>query len=225
MRWPKYAPALRSSSRCCRPTTPTSACRGAASPSCSARWATTRARWSRWTSSSTPSGRRSATTARCSDIRSPTAAKSWRSSAATARPSTTCALSIDRWTTLVGPDQHCWLAYPLTALGKDAGRRRPLRGGDCAAGARRADPRARTKPNRGLLAESQFALARARWNVGRDRAATRALAVAARDGYRELPAQAKKRRRDRRLAGVARQDGRQLIAGGNFLAVASSPVV
>jgi tetratricopeptide (TPR) repeat protein len=97
--------------------------------------------------------------------------------------------SLDRWTAVVGPD-HPWIAYPLTALGKclvAVGR------------AREAAPileravriRERRESDKSLIAESRFALARARWEAGGDRDAARVLAVVARDGYRALPARAK----------------------------------
>jgi len=97
-------------------------------------------------------------------------------------------LSIDRWVSVLG-DEHYWLAYPLTALGKAlVADGRP---GEAIELLERAvHLREHGEANRGLLAESQFALARARGNVG-DRAATRALAVAARDTYRALPTKAK----------------------------------
>ena len=98
-------------------------------------------------------------------------------------------LAIDRWTTLVG-EQHYWLAYPLTALGKTL-----VADGRSAEAIELLERAVRLREhgeaNRSLLAESQFALARARWNVGRDREATRPLAVAARDSYRAQPAKAK----------------------------------
>ncbi|HMF40113.1 MAG TPA: tetratricopeptide repeat protein [Polyangia bacterium] len=97
--------------------------------------------------------------------------------------------SLVHWAQMVPPD-HPWIAYPLTALGKSliaSGR------------AREAVPileravriRERGEPNRDMVAESRFALARARWEAGGDRDAARTLAVTARDGYRELPGQAK----------------------------------
>jgi tetratricopeptide (TPR) repeat protein len=97
--------------------------------------------------------------------------------------------SIDRWEVFVGRD-HAWVAYPLTALGKElVVDGRP---GEAIAPLERAVRiRERGDTHRDLLAESRFALARARWNAGGDRAAAQALAVAARDAYRAMPAQAK----------------------------------
>ena len=98
-------------------------------------------------------------------------------------------LSIERWSAHVGPD-HPWVAYALTALGKDLVADR--RAAEAIAPLEKAVRiRDGAEPNRELVAESQFALARARWAAGRDRAAARALAVAARDRYRKLPARAK----------------------------------
>jgi hypothetical protein len=89
----------------------------------------------------------------------------------------------------VGAD-HPFTAYPLTALGKTliAERR-----------SREAIPileralriRERSEPNAELVAETRFALARARWESGPDRAGALSLAEAARDGYRKMPEQAK----------------------------------
>ena len=82
----------------------------------SARWATTRARWRRWTRPRhLPAGvRRRQSAARTSLANRGEELRFW---AATARPSPSLRLAIERWTTLVG-EQHHWLAYPLTALGK-----------------------------------------------------------------------------------------------------------
>jgi eukaryotic-like serine/threonine-protein kinase len=89
----------------------------------------------------------------------------------------------------VGRD-HPWTAIQLTALGKTllAERR-----------AREAVPileralriRVRSERNLDMVAEAQFALARARWEVGTDRAAALALAASALDGYRKAPGQAR----------------------------------
>ena len=97
-------------------------------------------------------------------------------------------LSIERWSAHVGPD-HPWVAYALTALGK--GLVADQRAAEAIAPLDKAVRIRAAEPDGELVAESQFALARARWAVGRDRAAARALAVTARDGYRKLPARAK----------------------------------
>jgi hypothetical protein len=47
--------------------------------------------------------------------------------------------------------------------------------------------RARGEPQPDLIAESRFALARASWEGGGDRAAALGMAAAARDGYRAMP--------------------------------------
>jgi len=97
--------------------------------------------------------------------------------------------AIARWPSIVGVD-HPNIAYPLTALGKSllaVGR------------AREAIPvleravriRERNEPKRDMIAESQFALARARWEAGVDRDGSRTLALAARDAYRALPGETK----------------------------------
>jgi tetratricopeptide (TPR) repeat protein len=97
--------------------------------------------------------------------------------------------SIERWEAFVGPD-HLWVSYPLTALGKTL--LADGRAAEAIAPLERAVRiRERAEAHRDLLAESQFALARARWIAGGDHAAARTLAVAARDAYRGMPAQAK----------------------------------
>ena len=95
----------------------------------------------------------------------------------------------DRSEQWVGRDRP-WTAIQLTALGKTllAERR-----------AREAVPileralriRVRSERNLDMLAEAQFALARARWEVGTDRAAALSLAASALDSYRKAPGQAK----------------------------------
>jgi tetratricopeptide (TPR) repeat protein len=86
--------------------------------------------------------------------------------------------------------EHPWTAYPGTALGKTLiaeGR------------AREAIPvletalrvREKSEPAVNFVAETRFALARARWEAGHDRDGARTLAEAARDGYRTLPSEAK----------------------------------
>jgi tetratricopeptide (TPR) repeat protein len=86
---------------------------------------------------------------------------------------------------LLGPD-HVWTADPSSELGKTLvaegryGEALPLL--EKALRLReRADA---TSPD---LPETRFALARARWALGRDRAGARALAIAARAGYQAVP--------------------------------------
>jgi tetratricopeptide (TPR) repeat protein len=94
--------------------------------------------------------------------------------------------AIARFSTLLGPDNPL-LAHPLTGLGK------ALIGLDRAPEAitvleRALRIRERAEPMPDAVAESRFALARARWRAGQQDESTRVLAVAARDGYRKLPA-------------------------------------
>ena len=92
--------------------------------------------------------------------------------------------SIERWSAFVSAD-HPWVAYALTALGKDLVA--DGRSDEAIAPLERAVAiRDRAEPKRELAAESRFALAQARWEANRSRAEARALAVAARDGYRKL---------------------------------------
>ena len=89
----------------------------------------------------------------------------------------------------VGPD-HQWTAIPLTALGKTLILEHHFR---------EATPileralriREKSEPNAELVAETRFALARARWELGQDRAGAFVLAEAARDAYRKMPGHAK----------------------------------
>ncbi len=93
-------------------------------------------------------------------------------------------------TALMGAD-HPWTAYPLTALGKTfiaQGRYR-----EAVSVLERAHRvRERAEPSPDNVAETRFALARARWALNRDRPGALALAVAAREAYRKLPGQAKR---------------------------------
>jgi eukaryotic-like serine/threonine-protein kinase len=90
--------------------------------------------------------------------------------------------AIARWTSLLGPD-HPLIGHGLTALGKSlielerAGEAIPLL-------ERAVRVRERAEPLKEFVAESRFALARARWRAGRQDEETRGLAVAARDTYR-----------------------------------------
>ena len=88
-------------------------------------------------------------------------------------------------TAWVGAD-HPWTAYPLTALGKTLISEGRWRAATSVLG-QALRIRARSEPNAELLGRARFALARARWEAGEDRAETRALATAARDAYRNLP--------------------------------------
>lgn len=90
--------------------------------------------------------------------------------------------AIARWTSLLGPD-HPLVGHGLTALGKSlieldrAGEAIPILD-------RAVRVRERGEPLKEFVAESRFALARARWRAGRQDEETRALAVTARDTYR-----------------------------------------
>jgi eukaryotic-like serine/threonine-protein kinase len=89
----------------------------------------------------------------------------------------------------VGPD-HPWTAYPLTALGKTLLLEHRL--GEATAFLERAlRIREKSEPNAELVAETRFALAQARWELGTHRGDALALAGSARDAYRKMPAQAK----------------------------------
>jgi eukaryotic-like serine/threonine-protein kinase len=89
----------------------------------------------------------------------------------------------------VGPD-HPWTAYQLTALGKTLVLERHSR--EAAPILERAlRIREKSEPNADLVAETRFALARARWELGQDRGGALTLAQAARDSYRRMPEQAK----------------------------------
>jgi eukaryotic-like serine/threonine-protein kinase len=98
--------------------------------------------------------------------------------------------SVDFVVAVVGAD-HLWTAYPLNALGKtllaEGKYREALPVLEKAHRIRQgADPRADN------IAETRFALARARWALNRDRPGALALAIAARDAYRKLPGEAKR---------------------------------
>jgi eukaryotic-like serine/threonine-protein kinase len=89
----------------------------------------------------------------------------------------------------VGPD-HPWTAYPLTALGKTLILEHQRREAVLIL-ERALRIREKSEPNAELVAETRFALARARWEIGQDRAGALALAEAARETYRKMPAEAK----------------------------------
>ena len=97
--------------------------------------------------------------------------------------------TIDLSAQWVGPD-HPWTAYPLTALGKTLilehhlHEARPIL-------ERALRIREQSEPNAELVAETRFALAEARWELGQDRTGALTLAAAARDTYRKMPAEAK----------------------------------
>ncbi|HTB60096.1 MAG TPA: serine/threonine-protein kinase [Polyangia bacterium] len=89
----------------------------------------------------------------------------------------------------VGAD-HPWTAYPLTELGKTLFLEHRVR--EALPILERAlRIREKSEPNVELVAETRFALARARWEVGQDRTGALTLAGAARDTYRKMPAEAK----------------------------------
>ena len=85
--------------------------------------------------------------------------------------------------------EHPWTAYPLTALGKTLLLEHH---------AREAMPileralriREKSEPDAELVAETRFALAQARWELGQDRGGSLRLAEAARDAYRKVSEQA-----------------------------------
>jgi tetratricopeptide (TPR) repeat protein len=82
----------------------------------------------------------------------------------------------------VGAD-HPWTAYDLTALGKTLiAEGHGLEAVSVLKHALRI--RESSEPNAELVAETRFALARATWDLGQDRAAAQLLARSARDTYR-----------------------------------------
>lgn len=95
--------------------------------------------------------------------------------------------ALRRWESFL-PRDHPWLAYPLTGLGnalRSQGRTREAM--PVLERALRIRERGEHSPQ--PLAETRFALARALWDASGDRdqhARARALAVAARDGYRSV---------------------------------------
>ena len=98
--------------------------------------------------------------------------------------------SVDLVVAFVGTD-HVWTGYPLTALGKTLLAEGKYR--EAAPVLERAQ-RVREHGTVGadLVAETRFALARARWALNRDRPGALALAIAARAAYRKLPGQEKR---------------------------------
>ena len=98
--------------------------------------------------------------------------------------------SVDLVVAFVGAD-HAWTGFPLTALGKTLLAEGKYR--EAVPVLERAQ-RAREHATLGadLVAETRFALARARWALNRDRPGSLALASAARDAYRKLPGQEKR---------------------------------
>jgi eukaryotic-like serine/threonine-protein kinase len=94
--------------------------------------------------------------------------------------------AVDRWGNWLGRD-HPWVAYALTALGKTLlSEKRP---GEATSTLERAlRIREHSDPNQDELAETRFALARARLALNpRDAATARKLALLARDAYQKLP--------------------------------------
>jgi hypothetical protein len=92
----------------------------------------------------------------------------------------------DRWSGWLGAD-HVWVAYALTALGKALlSEKRPAEATSTLERALRI--REQADPNQDEIAETRFALARARLALNpRDAAPARKLALLARDAYRKLP--------------------------------------
>jgi tetratricopeptide (TPR) repeat protein len=98
--------------------------------------------------------------------------------------------SVDMASAFVGAD-HMWTAYPLTALGKTFLAQGKYR--EALSVLEKAHQiRERSEPSPDNIAETRFALARARWALNRDRPGALALAIAARDAYRKLPGQEKR---------------------------------
>ena len=89
----------------------------------------------------------------------------------------------------VGPD-HQWTAYPLTALGKTLILEHHAREATSIL-ERALRIREKSEPNAELVAETRFALATARWELGQDRTGALTLAEAARETYRKMPGHAK----------------------------------
>ena len=89
----------------------------------------------------------------------------------------------------VGPD-HQWTAIPLTALGKTLILEHHSREATSIL-ERALRIREQSEPNAELVAETRFALARARWELGQDRTGALTLAEAARETYRKMPGHAK----------------------------------
>ena len=91
-----------------------------------------------------------------------------------------CQKAIAIFQTELEPD-HMWSAYPLTASGIAlTGLHRP---GEALTPLRRALEIRRREPIATERGETWFALARAQWDAGGDRAAARAAAESARDDY------------------------------------------
>jgi len=110
-----------------------------------------------------------------------------------------CRKGLAIWEAAVGRD-HVWLGYALTAMGNALiGLRRA---GEALAPLRRAlDIRKRLEFSSAERGETWFALARAQWDGGTDRAAARAAAETARSEYAKAPgAEAKQRAVDAWLA-------------------------
>jgi eukaryotic-like serine/threonine-protein kinase len=118
--------------------------------------------------------------------------------------------TVERSAVWVGAD-HPWTAYPLTSLGTTLLAEGKLR--EATSTLERAlRIRERSEPNQDLIAETRFALARARWELDQDRPGARALALSARDAYQKLTGHAKEAaeidawltdKSDRRSRGVA----------------------
>jgi len=97
--------------------------------------------------------------------------------------------AVDLAAAWVGPD-HPWAAYSMTALGKTLiAEKRPREAAALLENALRI--RERAEPNRELVAETRFALAKARWDRGQDPGGARTLAESALAEYRALPAHAR----------------------------------
>ncbi len=118
--------------------------------------------------------------------------------------------TVERSSVWVGAD-HPWTAYPLTSLGTTLLAEGKLR--EATSTLERAlRIREHSELNKDLIAETRFALARARWALDQDCPAAWALAEAAHDAYQKLPGHAKeaaeidvwlKDKSDRRGRGVA----------------------
>jgi tetratricopeptide (TPR) repeat protein len=110
--------------------------------------------------------------------------------------------ALRRWESQLGP-VHPYLAYPLTGIG--VAHWKEHRPAEAIAPLERALAiREAGELDVSAVAETRFALARALWDAGRDRARARRLAATARADYQKLPAQNGKEdgKEDKRLSEI-----------------------